>query len=188
VFELEAAEAVAMLRGGPSAGPGDAEIDRRRDQRRFWASLDAPDRLGPEEVPPPFHLFPPNLARITDIVLTVVASLEAESDAAPLTGTGIGTSTYRGTARVVHDADEALANLEPGDVLVAPYPAPTYNAVLSIAGALVIEEGGLLCHAAVIARELGLPAVVGAREAMSRIKDGSVVEVDPARGTVVLVG
>jgi pyruvate,water dikinase len=88
----------------------------------------------------------------------------------------------------VHDVDEALASLEPGDVLVAPYTAPTYNAVLAIAGALVVEEGGLLCHAAVIARELGLPAVVGAREAMHRIKDGAVVEVDPARGTVALIG
>jgi pyruvate,water dikinase len=148
----------------------------------------APGRLGPEEATPPFHLFPPNLARITDLVLTVVGSLEATAGAAPLSGTGIGTETYRGTARVVHDVDEALASLEPGDVLVAPYTAPTYNAVLAIAGALVVEEGGLLCHAAVIARELGLPAVVGAREAMHRIKDGSVVEVDPARGTVALIG
>jgi pyruvate,water dikinase len=127
---------------------------------------------------------PPNLARITRIVLTVVASMEADSTTPPLTGTGVGNASYVGTARVVHDAVEALATMEPGDVVVAPYTAPTYNAVLSMAGAIVTEEGGLLCHAAVIARELGLPAVVGATDAMRLIPDGARVEVDPAAGTV----
>jgi pyruvate,water dikinase len=74
--------------------------------------------------------------------------------------------------------------MEPGDIVVAPYTAPTYNAVLAMAGAIVTEEGGLLCHAAVIARELGIPAVIGAGDAMSRIPDGATIEVDPAGGTV----
>jgi pyruvate,water dikinase len=178
---------VAVLRSAEAGPPAD-EIRRRRDERAMWRTLSAPARLGPEETPPPFHLFPPNLARITDMVLTVVASMEASDDHAPLSGTGVGTGTYRGTARVVHDVNEALGALEPGDVLVARYTAPTYNAVIAIAGALVVEEGGLLCHAAVIARELGIPAVVGARDAMERIPDGATVEVDTARGTVALVG
>jgi pyruvate,water dikinase len=83
----------------------------------------------------------------------------------------------------VHDAVEALAELEPGDVVVTPYTAPTYNSVLAMAGAIITEEGGLLCHAAVIARELGLPAVIGAQGAME-IPDGSTVEVDPKAGRV----
>lgn len=186
VFELELDEVLALLRSG--TGPDAAEIARRRDERSLWAGLSAPERLGPEEGDPPFHLFPPNLARITDVVLTVVSSMEASKASPPLSGTGVGTGTYRGTARVVHDVNEALGNLEPGDVLVARYTAPTYNAVIAIAGALVVEEGGLLCHAAVIARELGIPAVVGTRDAMQRIPDGSTVEVDTARGTVALVG
>jgi pyruvate,water dikinase len=99
---------------------------------------------------------------------------------------GIGTGAYVGTARVVRDPVEALAVMEPGDVVVAPYTAPTYNCVLSMAGAIVTEEGGLLCHAAVIARELGLPAVIGAQGAMT-IPDGTTVEVDPAAGRVRLV-
>ena len=186
VFELELDEVVGLLLRGQ--GPDDAEIERRRAQRSHWASLEPPERLGPEEGDPPFAFFPPNLARITDVVLTVVSSMEASKSAPPLSGTGVGTGTYRGTARVVHDVHEALGNLEPGDVLVARYTAPTYNAVIAIAGALVVEEGGLLCHAAVIARELGIPAVVGTRDAMDRIPDGATVEVDPARGTVALVG
>ena len=74
--------------------------------------------------------------------------------------------------------------MEPGDVLVAPWTAPTYNAVLAIAGAIVVQEGGLLCHAAVMARELGIPAVIGCRGAMELIGDGDLVDVDAAAGEV----
>jgi len=186
VFELRTGEVTSMLRGAP--GPGLDEIARRAEERRWWATLDAPPRLGPEEAPPPVSVMPPHLRRITRIVLTVVAALEAEAATrAPLVGIGIGDTPYVGTARVVHDAVEALATMEPGDVVVAPYTAPTYNAVLAMAGAIVTGQGGLLCHAAVIARELGLPAVIGATDAMALIPDGATIEVDPVVGTVRLL-
>ena len=183
VFELRLDEVASMLNGG--AGPTLDDISARADERRRWAALDAPVRLGREEPPPPLAVMPPNLRRISRIVLTVVGALEADTAArAPLTGMGIGTAPYTGTARVVHDAAEALATMEPGDIIVAPYTAPTYNAVLAMAGAIVTEEGGLLCHAAVIARELGLPAVIGATDAMKLVPDGARVEVDPVAGAV----
>lgn len=181
VFELEAEEVAGLLRG--ATAPTLDEIHRRSEERKWWATLDPPARLGPEEPPPPVSVMPTNLGRLTRVVLTVVGALETESTTS-LSGMGIGTKTYVGIARVVHDAVEALATMEPGDVVVAPYTAPTYNAVLSMAGAIVTEEGGLLCHAAVIARELGLPAVIGAVDAMSLIPDGSTVEVNPTSGTV----
>ena len=173
-----------MLTGRP--GPSADEADARADTRRWEATLEPPARLGPEEAPPPLAALPPNLAHMTRVILTVVGSLEADAggDTVPLTGMGVGSGTYVGTARVVHDAAEALAAAEPGDVIVAPYTAPTYNAVLSMAGAIVTEEGGLLCHAAVIARELGLPAIIGAHGAMTAIPDGATVEVDPGAGRV----
>jgi rifampicin phosphotransferase len=59
--------------------------------------------------------------------------------------------------------------------------------VLTIAGAIVVQEGGLLSHAAVMARELGLPAVIGCRRAMEVIRDGDLVEVDPDAGEVRIV-
>ncbi|MFL6205296.1 MAG: PEP-utilizing enzyme [Acidimicrobiales bacterium] len=183
VFELSTGEVAALLRGGP--GPGRDEIERRAAERRWWATLDAPDRLGPEETPPPISALPPNLGRMTRIVLTVVDTLESASTEA-LHGMGIGDEVYVGTARVVHDAVEALAAMEPGDIVVAPYTAPTYNSVLAMAGAIVTEEGGPLCHAAVIARELGLPAVIGAKGAMGLI-DGATIEVDPKAGLVRVV-
>ncbi len=182
VFELGVAEVAGMLRSGP--GPGRDEITRRAEERTRWASLEPPTRLGPQEAPPPVSILPENLARITRIILTLVGSLEADPEAEPLNGTGIGTEPYVGIARVVHDAVEAWGSMEPGDIIVAPYTAPTYNSVLAMAGGLVTEEGGLLCHAAVIARELGLPAVIGAAGAMDRIPDGSKIEVDPKQGRV----
>ena len=71
---------------------------------------------------------------------------------------GIGTKTYRGRARVVSDAAGALERLELGDVMVAPFTGPAYNSVLPVLGALVIDSGGPMCHAAIVAREFGLSA------------------------------
>ena len=185
VFELRAHEVAALLVGSP--GPSLEEVAERAATRRWEAALDPPARLGREATPPPIGALTPNLAYMTRVILTVVGSLETDPHGAALRGTGVGSEPYSGTARVVHDAAEALAQVEPGDIIVAPYTAPTYNAVLGMAGAIVTEEGGLLCHAAVIARELGLPAVIGARGAMSEIRDGSRVEVDPVAGVVRLL-
>ena len=184
VFELRIAEVAALLTG--TGGPTPAEIAQRAATRRWEATLVPPPRLGPEEAPPAADALTPSLARMTRVILTVVSSLEAEPGRDALTGMGIGEAPYVGTARVVHDAAEALATMQPGDIVVAPYTAPTYNSVLSMAGAIVTEEGGLLCHAAVIARELGLPAVIGAPGAMASIPDGATIEVDPVQGRILV--
>ncbi len=88
---------------------------------------------------------------------------------------------------MVADADEALERCEPGDVVITRFTAPTFNSVLALAGAVVTEHGGLLCHTAVIARELGIAAVVGVAGALD-IEDGAEVEVDPVAGVVSVVG
>ena len=103
---------------------------------------------------------------------------------APLVGTGIGSAPYVGRAVVASTPEEAFNRLEPGDVLVATCTTPAYNCILPIVGAIVTEEGGGLCHAAIVARELGIAAVVGALDATTSIKDGDVIEVDPTTGTV----
>ncbi|MFM7095050.1 MAG: PEP-utilizing enzyme, partial [Actinomycetota bacterium] len=64
---------------------------------------------------------------------------------------------------------------------------PAYNMVVGFAGALVTAEGGPLSHAAVIARELGIPAIVGAPRAMLDIRDGTTIEVDPIKGSVRVI-
>jgi pyruvate,water dikinase len=85
---------------------------------------------------------------------------------------------------VVRDLMLAFDQLEPGDVLVTPFTGPSVNSLLPVIGALVVEEGGAMCHAAVVAREFGLAAVIGAHGATTRIPHGAHVEVDPRQGTV----
>ena len=85
------------------------------------------------------------------------------------------------------DADDAITRLEPGDVLVVRFTSPSFNVVLPLAGAIVTAEGGPLSHAAVLARELGLPAVVGVKDVLTVVHDGDQVEVDPASGRVRVV-
>lgn len=85
-------------------------------------------------------------------------------------------------------ADEAFAKLEPGDILVTTLTTPALNSFLALCGALVVEEAGILSHAAVMARELNIAAVVGVVQATTRIPDGAHVEVDPLAGTGRVLG
>lgn len=150
--------------------------------------MQAPPLLGPEEADPPLWTMPPSLGQLLDVIFTVLELLENEHDAdGALRGVGIGDAAYTGRACVVGAVDEALDRLEPGDILVAAYTVPTYNSVLSMAGAVVVDNGGLLCHAAVIAREFGIPGVVGVGRATTEITNGSTIEVDPVAGTVRVV-
>ena len=100
--------------------------------------------------------------------------------AEPLRGTGVGTTTYRGTARVVAASDAGLDRLEPGDILVTPFTTPAYNTVAPLLGGLITEEGGVMSHAAFLARECGIPAVLGVAHATRLIPDGTTITIDPA--------
>nr|KEP23872.1 hypothetical protein DA06_03435 [Georgenia sp. SUBG003] len=83
--------------------------------------------------------------------------------------------------------DPASAHLEPGEILVAPSTDPGWTPLFLTAGGLVMEMGGAMSHGAVVAREYGLPAVVGVPEATSRIRTGETITVDGAAGTVTTV-
>ena len=77
------------------------------------------------------------------------------------------------------------AHLEPGEILVAPSTDPGWTPLFLTAGGLVMEMGGANSHGAVVAREYGIPAVVGVPDATTRLKTGQTVTVDGAAGTVV---
>jgi len=87
-------------------------------------------------------------------------------------------------ARVAENADEAFDRLQPGEILVTRTTSPAYNMVLTLVSGLVTAEGGPMCHAAVLSRELDIPAVVGAADAMEAINDGDRIEVDPVNARV----
>lgn len=96
-------------------------------------------------------------------------------------GRAIGQKIGSGTARVVRSLDD-MSRVQPGDVLVADMTDPDWEPVMKRASAIVTNRGGRTCHAAIIARELGVPAVVGTGNALDTIKDGTQVTVSCAEG------
>jgi pyruvate,water dikinase len=96
-------------------------------------------------------------------------------------GRSIGQRIGAGRARVIRSAQE-MERVQPGDVLVADMTDPDWEPVMKRSAAIVTNRGGRTCHAAIIARELGIPAVVGCREATTAIKDGQEVTVSCAEG------
>ncbi|SDL07001.1 pyruvate, water dikinase [Arthrobacter sp. ov407] len=115
----------------------------------------------------------------TDVEAAVMAKSPA-SDA--LTGTPASAGTATGTVRVI--LDPVGAHLEPGEILVAPSTDPGWTPLFMTAGALVMEMGGVISHGAVVAREYGIPAVVGVPDATTRLRTGQRVTVDGSAGTV----
>ncbi len=180
--ELTVDELAGLLVGG--AGPSRADVVARARDRAARSALSPPPQLGPT-LDVPLSVLPPamrTMARAQFVLRDVFTA--AIDERAGIVGAGIGTGLYRGRACVAADPAVAAERIEPGDVLVALGTTPAFNLALSIAGAVVVEEGGLLSHAAVIARELGIAAALGAVGAMAAILDGATVEVDPAAGTV----
>ena len=105
---------------------------------------------------------------------------------APTAWTGDGHRRRRravhGRACVAASPEEALSRLEPGDVLVTTITTPAYEAIMPIAGAVVTEQGGLMGHTALVAREHGMAAVVGVVGATTAIPDGAADRGRPGRG------
>jgi pyruvate,water dikinase len=100
-----------------------------------------------------------------------------------LVGTPVSAGTYEGPVRVVFDPGEA--ELGPGEVLVAPATDPAWTPLFLTAGALVMEVGGTMSHGSVVAREYGIPAVVGVAGATQQLRTGQRVRVDGENGLVV---
>jgi pyruvate,water dikinase len=97
---------------------------------------------------------------------------------------GIGTSPGCATGRAIIVDNPASAKIRAGDVVVARHTDPGWTPVLSVIGGIVMEEGGLLNHCSIVARELGIPAVVGVSRATQLIPEGSRVTIDGGTGMV----
>jgi phosphohistidine swiveling domain-containing protein len=180
--EVTVDELGAMLRGQSDLDA--AAVEARASARSARSELVPPLQLGPtldiplDALPAPMRTVARALFALREVTTAPVGHRTG------LDGDGLGQAVYRGRACVATDPADALGRLEPGDVLVAFGTTPAYNLALGIVGAVVVEEGGLLSHAAVIVRELGLTAVIGAAGAMEAIPDGALVEVDPVAGRV----
>jgi pyruvate,water dikinase len=91
-----------------------------------------------------------------------------------------------GTARVLHGPAD-FGQMQPGDVLVASLTTPAWTPLFAMASAVVTDIGGPLSHGSIVAREYGIPAVLGTMVATERIRSGQTVRVDGDRGTVTLL-
>ncbi|MFW0771692.1 PEP-utilizing enzyme [Paenarthrobacter nitroguajacolicus] len=103
-----------------------------------------------------------------------------------LTGVGASTGTANGNARLIHGPDE-FTRFQSGDVLVCRTTDPAWTPLFGMASAVVTETGGMLSHAAIVAREFGVPAVLGVRNALALLADGKPVPINGSQGTVTLM-
>lgn len=175
------------LLGGAST-PSRNEIEARVQWRQTKTVADIPAWLNaPPPTPPPAELLPAparRAARAVDAVLNnLFKEAEVPSTAQIVRGLSVNGGVYEGRARLVLDAAD-FSKLEQGDVLVTRATSPYFNVVLPLLGALVTDRGGQLCHAAIVAREYGIPGIVGTRVATQTIADGARVRVDGSTGEV----
>jgi pyruvate,water dikinase len=102
-----------------------------------------------------------------------------------IAGIGASSGIAEGVVRVVHDP--AFAEVEPGEILVTATTDPSWASIMFISAALVVDIGGALSHAAVVARELGIPCVVNTRTGTRTLRTGDRVRVDGSSGTVTVI-
>lgn len=111
---------------------------------------------------------------------------EPPADGAQITGQGVSAGIREGRVRVVLDPAE-VDDLDEGDVLVCRATDPSWAALFYLVGAVVIDIGGEMSHGAIVARELGLPAVVNTHDGTRRLRSGERVRVDGSAGTVIRI-
>jgi pyruvate,water dikinase len=187
--EADYAEMQALIRGAD--GPTADELAERARYRAETTWADVPATLGPPPGEPlPAEWLPPSAARVeVAIGLCIQAILVTpppRTEARSVRGMGASPGVYEGAARLVHGSAD-LARIRPGDVLVTASTSAAFNVVLPMLGAIVTDRGGLLSHAAIVARECGIPAVVGCTDATRQIRDGARVRVDGGAGEAVIV-
>ncbi|HVE69776.1 MAG TPA: PEP-utilizing enzyme [Thermoanaerobaculia bacterium] len=184
--ELTADEVVSMLSGGSGRTADQAAADAQ--YRQTHTSKDAPRFLGgTPSGPPPDDWLPEAAARSQRAVAIVLEEMFAARDnqqsGAKISGHAASPGEVVGIARLVLDPAD-MGRVRQGDVLITRSTAPSYNALLPLLSGIVTDRGGTLSHAAVVAREYGIPAVVGTGNATELIRDGARVRLDGARGTV----
>jgi len=181
VFDLTLAELSSLGEGNAPAAELRARIAERRADAARYADVKRPMLLG---VPRQFPAIDSGLMRAGSKLNGNFMGAPARGD--ELRGMAGSCGKVTGPARVVRTLDEA-ARLQRGDVLVAPATLPSWTPFFATVAAVVTSMGGVLSHAAVVAREYGIPAVVGARGATEAIRDGQIVEVDGDAGVVRLL-
>jgi pyruvate,water dikinase len=172
VYHLSAAEVGEALRDG---GSRHESVRAGANDYASWRRLRHPTTIGAP--PAPSH----SMSTRTDLNLRTT-----QDDTGVIRGVPASGGLRRGRVRVVRGSNE-FARLKPGEVLVCRSSNVSWIPLFTIAVAVVTDVGGSLSHAAVVAREFGVPAVVGCGVATNTLRDGQLVEVDGDRGTIRLL-
>ncbi len=180
VFHLTLAEVKESVASASPADRRDTVAERKAEMERF-AAIQAPPNLGtPPPGPPPDN----PLTRAFERFSGMPPAQSEESGV--LNGNASAPGKVTGTAKGVSSLAEA-AKLEPGNILVAPATMPAWTPLFASIAAVVTDAGGVLSHAAIVAREYNIPAVLGTGNATRMIQDGQTIEVDGDEGVVRIV-
>jgi len=191
VVYLERAEIRLALEGRLTGEAAAVRARRRQAERRWVRAHPGPAFHGPAPVQPPSTRgLPRALRRLLDAFVWETALETAPEAPASGSGTlsGAGASAGRATGRVrVIRGEDELPRFEAGEILVCPSTHSSWAVVFARAAAVVTDHGGVLSHPAIVAREYGIPAVVGTGSATTQLRDGQMVRVDGAAGRVEIV-
>jgi pyruvate, water dikinase len=162
-----------------------AEITRRRGIMAALQAAPAAPAYGPapEQVTDPFAIM--NYGVTTERIQAWLGHGAEASDS--ISGIPGSPGVVEGPVRVLR-TEKDLGDLQPGEVLVCPITAPSWASAFSVAAGVVTDIGGMMCHAAIVCREYGLPAVVGTGFATTSLQTGQRVRVDGNQGVVTILG
>ena len=190
VFFLELSDARAAL---ADSGDRRALVTRRRGERAWTEQHPGPASYGIEPASPVLDSLPPEARFATEAMLwdferlyeSGASGRRQAASTGTLTGVAASAGRYTGTVRVIMD-ESGFGKLRAGDVLVCPITSPVWSVLFPSVGALVTDTGGHLAHAAIIAREYGIPGVLATGNATELLRDGQLVTVDGSAGIVAL--
>ncbi|MHB1065744.1 MAG: PEP-utilizing enzyme [Georgenia sp.] len=185
-------EHVTALRGMPSGAALVETVKQRRGEEAYVRAQPGSMRLGRASPPPDISRMPAPLVAINTPILWAMghefpeSSDPAGEDGSELVGVAAAPGVAEGTVRIVSSHAD-LSSLDHGEVLVCRVTTPAWAPLFPVAAAIVADGGGVLSHAAIAAREHGLPAVLGTGTATTTLHTGDRVRVDGTRGRVTVL-
>jgi rifampicin phosphotransferase len=191
VFYFEIDEVPVALR---TPGSHRALVAGRKSEEAWVLAHPGPRHYGQKPPgPPPLGGMPPATARLMRFLFWLVDRLLGSTegiepraaDSRHLVGVAGSAGSYRGPARLIM-GERDFGKIQAGDVMVCPYTSPVWSVIFPSVGALVSDTGGILAHAALIAREYGVPAVLATGRGTAIVRDGQILTVDGTAGIVTI--
>ncbi|MEM4212450.1 MAG: phosphoenolpyruvate synthase, partial [Nitrososphaerota archaeon] len=142
------------------------------------------------DMPFPSNLFivqsrPETVWSMKEVTSTSSSTLTSVAEARiVLKGLPASPGVYAGKAKIVFSPEDAAKKIQKGDILVTKMTNPDWVPYMRLAGAIVTDEGGMTCHAAIVSRELGIPCIVGSKDATKLLRDGETYTVDARSGVI----